>query len=186
VVLSADSATPVSYDFGVADASDPPVTASGFDTVQSGTLDAGASAVFHYTAPAGLYVYFDGRNASSAVSSTLAGPGGATVRSGNTSSDTDLVLPQSGAYTLTLKNTSGTSQPYSFRLIDTQGPAVTPLTLGQDITGAPRPLRRRRVQLPGHRRPAALPQPVRLRFQLGVAVAHRAGRIDPCLLRLRH
>jgi subtilase family serine protease len=137
VVLSADSGTPVSYDFTAADNSDPPKPVSGFDAIKSGTLDAGASAVFHFTGPAGRFVFFDGRNGESHVSYTLAGPNGSNVLSGNTSSDTYLVLPQSGAYTLTLNNNDNTSQPYSFRLIDMQGSSVTPLTLGQDYTGGP-------------------------------------------------
>src|SRR5262249_49179059 len=106
---------------------------------ESGTLDAGGSASFQFAGPAGRYVYFDGRNPSATVSYNLADPNGSTMLLGNNLSDNALVLPQSGTYTLTLHNTGGTSQAYGFSFIDTQGSAVTPLTLGEDVTGAPEP-----------------------------------------------
>src|SRR5262249_50838801 len=54
LVVSGNSSSPVPYSFQVTDVSDPAVTPSGFDVVQSGTIAAGSVANFSYNAPAGL------------------------------------------------------------------------------------------------------------------------------------
>src|SRR5207248_2461023 len=63
------------------------------------------------------------------------GPGGPLVNSAGAAQDRGpFLLESSGIYTLTLQNPTPRSQAYSFRLIDLQGAAVIPLTLGATVT----------------------------------------------------
>jgi len=64
LVLSGDQSAAVTYRFRAADDSDAEVAAANFGAVQSGTLAAGGSASFTYTASAGRLAYFDSEQSS--------------------------------------------------------------------------------------------------------------------------
>jgi hypothetical protein len=135
LLLVGNQANPINYRFQVQDNSDAAVAVTGFGTIQSGSLAASSATTFTYTAPAGRLIYFDSLNNSSFLNYTLTGPGNTTVLSSVSYVDSGpVVLPRSGTYTLTLRNDSGSSQNYRFRLLDLQGNDATPITLGTTVS----------------------------------------------------
>ena len=127
----------IDYSFQVSDVSDPPVSSSGLGVPESGSLAAGASMSFTFTAPAGLPVFFNSLDRSNGpVTATLTDPGNKTIFSNNGSdNEGPYVLTSSGTYTLTLNNSSGSSGTYSFDMLSLPV-AATSLALGPTQTVA--------------------------------------------------
>ena len=70
----------ISYKFDITATTPAPVTPSGFGTVQSGTLAAGASTSFTFNAPAGTSVYFNNLSRSSqSITATFTDPSNNTI-----------------------------------------------------------------------------------------------------------
>src|SRR6185437_2693422 len=115
------------------------VSSSGFDTLQSGTLDAGASTSFTFTAPAGLPVYFNSLDRSfSPVNVAFTDPNGNTGFSNYYASYNEgpYILTSSGQYTLTFTNVGSSANPYSFNMLSLPDAAMS-LSLGatQTVSG---------------------------------------------------
>ena len=137
LVLSGNNASnPVPYSFQVSDVSGAAVSPTGFDVVHTGTIAAGATATYTYTAPAGLLVRIDNPTPSSQpIVFTLLDPSNtvvATASNGNNSNP--LTLQTGGTYTLDVQGTSSTSTgSYTFSLFNFADAPV--LTLGTEVSG---------------------------------------------------
>ena len=108
--------------------------ATGFGTVQTGTVPPAQSTLLTFNAPAGLPIALDYQLGDfSPVTLTLTAPDGSRVFA--TSNDQGpFILPVSGTYTLKLQNfNASTAQPYAFRLIDLT--TVPTLALGTTVQG---------------------------------------------------
>jgi RHS repeat-associated protein len=134
-VRSTSTSGPVHYSFMVTDVSDTPVPASGFGPLRTGTLAAGATTSFTFTASAGLPVYLDNQDpSSSSISFALRGPSVSVVlTTGGSADQGPLVLPQSGTYTLLVENGGSATTNLRFRLLDLS--AVPALPLGSTASG---------------------------------------------------
>jgi RHS repeat-associated protein len=134
--------TPVSYSFQVTDTTPAPVTPSGFGTVHSGMVAAGAQATYMFNAPAGLPVYLDNQGSSdNSVAYQLLDPSSNAVLSASGSDDGQngvVILQNSGAYTLQISGPSSGTANYSFRLLDLSANAL-PLTLGTAVSATLNP-----------------------------------------------
>ena len=136
-VIGNDSAhASLDFKFQVTDASDVPVTASGFNTPRSGTLAAGASALFTFAAPAGLMVEFNSLvTRGGPITAVLSDPTSHTVFSDNGLYNAGpYALTSAGTYALTLTNHSASSSGYGFNLLSLTA-AAQPLTLGAVTSG---------------------------------------------------
>ena len=129
-----DRNNPVAYSFQATDTSEPPVTLSGFGTLNTGTLNNGQQQTYTFAAPAGLAVYLDNRDsATTSIQYTLRNPGGNIVFSlSGTTDSSPTILQHSGNYVLTVLSSANTSA-YAFRMVDMIGNA-TALTLGSTVT----------------------------------------------------
>lgn len=135
IAVFSNSSSPVTYSFNVS-ATASIATPTGFNTVQTGTLANNASQQFQFNAPAGRVVYFDSLAQNFNVSYSVTSPSSSYVTSGSLGGDSGpVVLPSDGLYTLTLTNTSGSSQNYSFRLLDL-ATAATPYAVGSPVNNA--------------------------------------------------
>jgi RHS repeat-associated protein len=134
-VLGSSPGSPVTYQSQATDVSDAPVTATGFGTVQSGTVPAGGQTSFTFTAPAGLPVYFNNQTASgSPLTFALNDASGNEVLGTSGSYDTGpKVLSSSGKYTLVVQNSGSSSADFRFRLLDLSH--APPLTPGTAVSG---------------------------------------------------
>ncbi len=130
---------PINYSFQVSDTSDQPVATTGLGIPESGSLAAGTSTSFTFTAPAGLPVYFNSLDRSNGpVSATLTDPANHSIFSNNGSdNEGPFVLASSGTYSITLNNSSGSAGTYSFDMLSLPD-AATSLALGptQTIAGS--------------------------------------------------
>ncbi len=129
----------ISYSFDISATAPASATSTGFDTPESGTLAAGASISFTFTARAGLPIYYNSIDQSfGPINIALVDPNGDTVFSNYYASSNEgpYVLSVPGSYTLTLTNVGGSSGTYDFNLMSLADSA-TPLTLGatQTVTG---------------------------------------------------
>jgi YD repeat-containing protein len=137
LVIQGNSTTaPVSYQFQATDVSDPPVAPAGFGTVQSGTIAAGQTTPYTFTAPAGLPILFNGQGVTGNLIATLRAPSGTTVFSVSPGSDAGpYILQSSGNYTLTVQgNSASDSGSYQFQMLDLKD-GSTPLALGTPVSG---------------------------------------------------
>lgn len=124
--------------FQVTDISETPVTLSGLGTIHEGTLAAGATQSFTFTASAGVPVLLDPQAAVNySLNFTLTDPTGTSL--GSSSSDfAPQVLLRSGTYTVTLRNYSSQSAAsYRFRVMDLS--AVPVLAFNTSTSGALNP-----------------------------------------------
>jgi len=133
-----DNATPLQYQFNASNHSDTPVAVSGLGTVRDGTLAAAQQDTNTFTAPAGLWVYFDSQDRSSGgnLIAELREPLGTVVFSINPVSDSGpYVLPRSGTYQLVIRgNSAAATGTYRYRLMDLTGDLPT-LTLNSTVNG---------------------------------------------------
>ena len=141
-LLGSDTTDPsVTYKFDISATTPATVTPSGFGTVQSGTLAAGASTSFTFMAPAGSSVYFNNLSRTTQpITATFTDPSSNTIFSYSPYYNAGpYVLTASGTYTLKLTNTSGTaSGTYDFNMLDLPSSA-TALTLGSLVSGTLNP-----------------------------------------------
>ena len=129
VVEAYDRGGPFDYSFEITDISDTPVPTTGFETVQNqtGAIAAGEQASFTFTASAGLQIYFDNQGSDSDLIFNLVDPQGTALFSNNVDDLGPLILPYSGAYTLTVTGSSSTSTGnYRFNLVNLED--VPPLS----------------------------------------------------------
>ncbi len=131
--------TAINYSFQITDLTTyPPIASSGFDAVQTGTLSNGETKTFTFQAPAGLPVFFNNLGFTEPMGADLTAPGGATIfdyaasTSGNAG---PYILTSSGAYTLTLNNTSGSSGTYDFDLLSLPSAATSLARATQTVSG---------------------------------------------------
>jgi large repetitive protein len=107
------------FKFRLTDVSEPAVAPSGFGLVHTGTIAAGETNTFTYTASAGTVVYFDSLVAqgSAGIVDLLTDPlRDAVINSDATYDSAPAFLAHSGVYTLQMVGTSGGA--YSFRLLN--------------------------------------------------------------------
>jgi YD repeat-containing protein len=136
VISGTDASHPVSYSFQITDVSDAPQTPSGFGVVHSGTIAAGGTATYQYTAPAGLTVALDNQIAApSSLLIDLLDPSNNLVFATDAATDVGAtVLPRGGTYTLRIRNQSSTATgSYQFDLLDLAADSK-PLTLGTTVS----------------------------------------------------
>jgi RHS repeat-associated protein len=142
LVIAGSSATaPVNYQFTVMDTSQTPVAPSGFNTIQSGTVAAGQSVPFSFSAPAGLPIYFNGISATGSLTVVLKGPAGNTVFQVNPASNAagPFLLTSSGNYVLTFSGTSPSATgTFQFQLLDLANGSTT-LALNTPTSGSLNP-----------------------------------------------
>jgi RHS repeat-associated protein len=135
--LRVPNAGPLDYAFVLSAVSDAPVVPSGLDHQYSGTGNGAEQTIGNFQANAGTLVFFDAQIGQGAlriydpsnelVPQVLGGSNGLTA---NLNSDSFIVLPRSGQYTVKVE----TAGDYAFRL---QSAENAPLfTYGQDITGS--------------------------------------------------
>ena len=136
-----DAAAPLQFQFTVSDHSDSPVAVSGLGVVREGTIAAGQAVTNTFTAPAGLWVYYDSQDRSNAGSliAELRDPTGAVVFTYNAASDTQSLqgygLPRSGTYQMILKgNSPGATGSFRYRLLDLNS-GIPALVLGSTVSG---------------------------------------------------
>src|SRR5207302_90091 len=109
---------------------------SGLDTVHAGTLAAGGTDDFTFTAPAGTLVYFDGQpTENNLVFVQVRDPAGSSAFSSYASGDGDpVVLTRSGTFTVSTTNQGSSPASYRFRLLDL-GASASVLALNAETTG---------------------------------------------------
>ena len=155
---TSDSVAPLQYQFVATDRSDAPVTVSDLGIVRSGTIAAGQMDTNTFTAPAGLWVYFDSQDRAGAGSlvADLLDPTGVLLFSVNAAFDSGpYVLPFSGTYRLVIRGPgAGAVGTYRYRLLDLVG-GIPPLALNTTVTATLDPGYRTDVHLftgtPGQR-----------------------------------
>lgn len=135
------AAAPLQFQFTATDLSEAPVAVSGLGIVREGTLAAGQAVTNTFTAPAGLWVYYDSQDRSNASSliAELRDPTGAVVFSYSAASDTQSQqgygLPRSGTYQMILKgNSPGATGSFRYRLLDLNS-GIPALVFGSTISG---------------------------------------------------
>jgi Ca2+-binding RTX toxin-like protein len=138
VLEGSNASAAVPYNFQVNDLSDPPLSGpnTGFGTVQTGTITAGETDSYTFTASRGTRIWFDSQDGDfDAVNVELRDPSNNIVFSGNASLDLGtFLLNRSGTYTLNVLGSNATSTgDYSFQLLDLQG-SSTAVTLGSTVT----------------------------------------------------
>lgn len=120
-----DNVTPLQYQFIASNKSDAPVAVAGLGVVRNGTLAAGQQDTNTFTAPAGLWVYFDSQDPSNSgtIVAELSDPLGTVVFTINAAFDAGpFVLPRSGTYRLIIKGSSaGATGTFRYRLLDLVG-----------------------------------------------------------------
>src|SRR5262249_20729201 len=121
--------------FQATDVSDQPVTPAGFGTVQSGTIAAGQSMTYTFTARAGLPILFDGQNVTGNLLATLRDPSGTIVFSVFPGSDArPHILQRPGNYLLSIQgNSASDSGSYQLQMLDLKNGSI-PLALGTPIS----------------------------------------------------
>jgi hypothetical protein len=133
-----DNVTPLQFQFIASNVSDAPVAVSGLGAVLSGVIAAGQQITNTFTAPAGLWVYFDSQDRSNpgSIFAELRDPLDAVVFSINAYSDSGAyVLPRSGTYRLITKGSSaGATGTYRYRLLDLVG-GIPVLPLNTTLSG---------------------------------------------------
>ncbi|HLH56555.1 MAG TPA: cadherin repeat domain-containing protein [Verrucomicrobiae bacterium] len=122
--------TPLTFQVQATDVSDGPVSASGFGTTQSGTVNANQTNTFNYAAPAGLPVFFDSQDKSgqSLLVDLIDPTGNAVFSVGETADSGPYILPRSGNYTVAVRGANGASGNFSFRLLDLSASPTLPLS----------------------------------------------------------
>ena len=127
----------VMYAFDISETMPTQVIESGLPMTQSGTLDAGDSISFTFTAPAGLPLYFNSLDRSyGPITAEFDDPDGNNIFSNNASNNEGpFILSQPGTYTLTLtsSDTSG-SDPFSF-VLESLADAATTFSVGSVVSG---------------------------------------------------
>jgi RHS repeat-associated protein len=135
VLLVGNSMDAMTYSVQVTQIADTPVPASGFGTVHSGTMAAGQTITFTYTAPAGLPIYYDMLSDSfGSASLYMTAPDGSFILNAPFDDQGPIILPMSGTYTVTIQgfqpSDTGT---FDFCILDlTTAPS---LTLGTTTSG---------------------------------------------------
>jgi hypothetical protein len=148
---TADSITPLSYQFSAIDDSDATVAVGGLGDVRSGTLAAGQQDTFTFTAPAGLWVYYDSQDrTATSLLAELKDPTGTLVFSVGAAYDSGpYILAHSGTYTFTLRgNPASATATYRYRLMDWTDAAPT-LAFNTPISASLDPYRTDVYQFPG-------------------------------------
>jgi hypothetical protein len=140
IIGTTGGTTPVTFEVLASDVSDSTAPVSGFGTVRSGTVNANQTNSFAYTGPAGLPIYFDSLDTSGqSLVVDLIDPFGNNVFSiAETSDNGPYILPRSGTYTLNVRNLSGSSGNFNFRLLDLTGrPALGLNAAVSNVLAAP-------------------------------------------------
>jgi hypothetical protein len=116
------------YQFRVTDVSDAPVAASGLGAELSGTVNAGQTNTFVFTAPAGLPVFYDSLDRVGSLVADIRDPNNVLVFSTGTQTDSGPhTLPRSGTYTIQVRGSSpGNTGNFRFRLLDLTAVPVLP------------------------------------------------------------
>ncbi|MBL9172589.1 MAG: hypothetical protein JNL10_03555 [Verrucomicrobiales bacterium] len=137
----AESAAPLQFQFTVTNQSDVPVAVSGLGILREGAIAAGQSVTNTFTAPAGLWVYYDSqeRNNATSLIAELRDPTGAVVFTYNAGSDTQSLqgygLPRSGTYQMIIRgNSPGATGAFRYRLVDLSS-GLPALVLGSTVSG---------------------------------------------------
>ncbi|MFO1460363.1 MAG: hypothetical protein U1G08_13260 [Verrucomicrobiota bacterium] len=136
-----DAVAPLQFQFTASEHSDAPVAVSGLGVVRVGTIAAGQAVTNTFTAPAGLWVYYDSqdRNNAGSLVAELRDPTGAVVFSYNAAFDTQSLqgygLPRSGTYQMIIKgNSPGATGSFRYRLLDLNS-GIPALALGSTLNG---------------------------------------------------
>ena len=128
----------VTYSFDISETMPAQVIESGLPMTESGSLDAGDSISFTFTAPAGLPLYFNSLDRSyGPITAELVDPNNNTIFSSDYASSNEgpFILSVPGTYTLTLTSSdSSGSDPYSF-VLESLADAATSLTIGSVASG---------------------------------------------------
>jgi hypothetical protein len=144
IVGGYNTSAPVTYSFQVVDSTEAPPSAgtTGFGTEHTGSIAAGTTKAFTYTASAGQFVYFDNldTSGSSSLYYTLTDPTNANVFAAYYGNDQNPVsLPHSGTYTLTVAGVDSSAVgAFDFNL-ESVPAAATALTLGATTSGTLNP-----------------------------------------------
>ncbi|MBD2365063.1 tandem-95 repeat protein [Anabaena minutissima FACHB-250] len=141
LAIRGNSSTPVSYSFQVTDLSVAPITASGLNTPQSGTLSAGQVIDYKFTANAGTAIYLDSLVGNQGVLYRLRNPDGSFLftAQGSSVDRNPFFLPQTGEYTWQIygQTTSSTGN-YNFNLLELpanlRSPAANYLEFGSIVS----------------------------------------------------
>ena len=120
LAIAGTSSTPVDYRLTVTDNTAEPITSTGLGVVESGTLNAGETINYEFSAKAGTPVFFDGQGSDTTIRAKLIDSDGNTVFTNHqTPSDRGpSVLPQTGTHTLQLSGANSSSTgDYQFQLL---------------------------------------------------------------------
>ena len=116
------------------------MTPTGFDVVHSGTIAAGATDTYTYTAPAGLFVAIDNQTApSQPIQIDLLDPSSQVVASVSNGNDTGgITLQVGGTYTVRVHGVNSSSTG-SYQFAFDNFADATPLALGSNVSGTDTP-----------------------------------------------
>ncbi|MEW6160062.1 MAG: PA14 domain-containing protein [Verrucomicrobiota bacterium] len=125
----AEGATGLDFIFRISDISDVAVQPSAFGQRQAGTIAAGETAVFEFTGPAGLPVFFDNFERDfDNIGFELRHQDGTSVFTANYYDSGPHILPKSGNYTLTVRGfDTGSTGDFDFRLLDLKAAPMLPM-----------------------------------------------------------
>lgn len=136
-----DNVAPLQFQFTAVSQTDTPVATTGLGVVREGTIAAGQSVTHAFTAPAGLWVYYDAQNRAESASlvAELQDPTGAVVFTWAAGFDSQGAqgygLPRSGTYQLIVKgNSPAATGAFRYRMLDLVG-GIPAVTLGATVTG---------------------------------------------------
>ena len=141
LAIAGTSSTPVDYSFTVTDKTSEPITPTELGVVESGTVNAGETVDYEFSANAGTPVFFDGQGSNSNIRVGLVDERGNTVFTNHQTPDDKgpLILPQTGTYTLQLSGANSTiTGDYQFQLLELPADLTNvsdPLDFNQVISG---------------------------------------------------
>ncbi|NJO28117.1 MAG: RHS famlily protein, partial [Richelia sp. SL_2_1] len=144
LAIVGNSNNPVNYSLLVTDVSVTPITNTGLEVVQSGTLNAGEVIDYEFTATASTLILFDGQvpGNNEAIRARLLNPDGTFVFSDHEAREhtAPILLEQTGTYKLqTFGYYSYTTGEYGFKLLELpknlRNPNLNYLEIGTAVSG---------------------------------------------------
>ena len=135
--------SPVEYSLTVSDNSSEPLTPMGLGVVESGTVNAGETIDYEFSANAGTQVFFDGQESHASIWAKLLDQQGNLLFSNYPviSDLAPLVLPETGTYTLQIYGANASiAGDYQFQLLEfpqtLRSPGVNYLEIGSVVSGS--------------------------------------------------